>query len=93
MTDYQSNLNDTVSKTVDQINTYGDQIEELNQQIVEIECGGVEHANDLRDERNTLLDKLGALGNIDYEEDTYGNVLVSFEGTQFVATDHVNHMA
>ncbi len=93
LTAYQSNLNDTVSTTVNQINSYGDQIEKLNQQIVEIECGGVEHANDLRDERNTLLDKLGTLGNIDYEEDTFGNVLVSFEGTQFVATDHVNHMA
>ncbi len=93
LTSYQSNLNDNVSTLVDQINDYGDQISELNEKIVGIECGGVEHANDLRDTRNQLLDKLGELGNISYEEDVFGNVLVSFEGTQFVATDHVNHMA
>jgi len=93
LTSYQSNLNDNVSTLVDQINNYGDQISELNEKIVGIECGGVEHANDLRDTRNQLLDKLGELGNISYEEDIFGNVLVSFEGTQFVATDHVNHMA
>ena len=93
LTSYQSNLNDNVSTLVDQINDYGDQISELNEKIVGIECGGVEHANDLRDTRNQLLDKLGELGNISYEEDIFGNVLVSFEGTQFVATDHVNHMA
>ena len=91
--DYQENMNEQVAELVEQINTYGDRIRELNEDIVEIESGDQEHANDLRDERNYILDKLGELGNIEYYEDVWGNVLVSFEGTQFVTTDHVNHMA
>ncbi len=90
---YQSNLDQTVAKQVNQINKYGDRIAALNEEIVKIECGGVEHANDLRDERNMILDKLGEMGKIDYKEDVFGNVLVQFEGTSFVTSDHVNHMA
>lgn len=90
---YQDNMDKTVKELVEQINDIGDQIRELNEDIVEIESGQQEHANDLRDKRNLLLDQLGELGRIDFYEDTVGNVLVKFEGTQFVTTDHVNHMA
>ncbi|WP_026527168.1 flagellar hook-associated protein FlgK [Butyrivibrio sp. VCD2006] len=92
-TNYQDNMNLKVADLVEQINKIGDRISELNLQIVEIESGQQEHANDLRDERNLLLDQLGELGKISYYEDIFGNVLVQFEGTQFVTTDHVNHMA
>lgn len=92
LTDYQDNMNDTVADLVDEINDIGDKVLALNKQIVAIESGGVEHANDLRDTRNSLLDRLGELGNITYDEDTFGNVLVSFEGTQFILSDNVHHM-
>ncbi|WP_026509861.1 flagellar hook-associated protein FlgK [Butyrivibrio sp. LC3010] len=92
-TNYQDNMNRKVADYVEQINKIGDRIKELNLNIVQIESGHQEHANDLRDERNLLLDKLGDLGRISYYEDVFGNVLVQFEGTQFVTTDHVNHMA
>ena len=90
--EYQENLNSQVKKLVDEINDIGDGIRELNQKIVAIESGYVEHANDLRDARNSLLDRLGELGNITYEEDIFGNVLVNFEGTQFVLSDNVHHL-
>ena len=93
LTNYQDNMDNTVAQLVEQINKIGDRIKELNLKIVEIESGHQEHANDLRDERNLLLDQLGELGRISYYEDVFGNVLVQFEGTQFVTTDHVNHMA
>ena len=93
LTAYQDNMDKTVKELVEQINDIGDQIRELNEDIVEIESGQQEHANDLRDKRNLLLDQLGELGRIDFYEDTVGNILVKFEGTQFVTTDHVNHMA
>ncbi|WP_024865842.1 FlgK family flagellar hook-associated protein [Butyrivibrio sp. FCS014] len=64
---------------VDNINKYGDRIQQLNHDIVDIESGKQEKANDLRDERNLLLDKLAEYGRIDYQEDTFGNVLVLFE--------------
>ena len=92
-TNYQDNMDLKVADIVERINDIGDRIKELNLQIVEIESGNQEHANDLRDERNLLLDELGELGKISYYEDIFGNVLVQFEGTQFVTTDHVNHMA
>ncbi len=90
---YQQNMDQTVDGYVKTINEYGDRISELNKEIVLVESGHREHANDLRDERNLLLDKLGELARIDYSEDTFGNVSVYLEDTPFVLTDHVNHMA
>ncbi len=92
MVSYQENLDSTVQDMCDTINSYGDRLRTLNEDIVNIESGKVERANDLRDERNLILDKLGEYGKIDYMEDTFGNVLVQFEGTAFVTSDHVNHL-
>ncbi len=89
---YQENLDSTVKGMVENINEYGDRIRQLNEDIVEIESGRQEKANDLRDERNLLLDKLAEYGKIEYSEDTFGNVTVLFEGSSFVTTDHVNHI-
>ncbi len=89
---YQQNLDSTVVGMVETINSYGDRIRQLNEDIVDIESGKQERANDLRDERNLLLDKLGEYGRIDYTEDIFGNVSVMFEGSSFVTSDHVNHI-
>ncbi len=89
---YQENMDSTIKGMCDTINKYGDRIRALNEEIVYIESGRQEKANDLRDERNLLLDKLGEYGRIDYQEDTFGNVSVLFEGSTFVTTDHVNHL-
>lgn len=62
---YQENLDSTVYDMVNNINKYGDRIKELNEKIVDIESGKQEKANDLRDERNKLLDKLGEYGKIE----------------------------
>lgn len=91
--EYQENLDSTVADMVKSINGYGDRIRELNELIVDIESGKQEKANDLRDERNLLLDKLGEYGKLDYQEDIFGNVIVLFEGSSFISTDHVNHIA
>lgn len=90
---YQENLDSTIEGMCNTINSYGERLRELNEEVVDIEAGNQEHANDLRDERNVLLDKLGEYGRLDYYEDVFGNVLVSFEGEPFVTTDHVNHIA
>ncbi len=89
---YQENMDSTVKGMCDTINKYGDRIRELNEKIVDIESGKQERANDLRDERNLLLDQLAEYGKIDYQEDVFGNVAVLFEGSTFVTTDHVNHL-
>jgi flagellar hook-associated protein 1 FlgK len=89
---YQENMDSTVKTMCDDINKIGDRIRRLNEDIVNIESGREEKANDLRDERNLLLDRLGEYGKIEYQEDIFGNVAVLFEGSSFVTTDHVNHL-
>lgn len=84
MCDYQDNLNQQIEGNVERVNQISKRIFELNSNILKIECGGIEHANDLRDERNALLDELGSLIHIDYKEDFDGAVLVKAEGHQLV---------
>ncbi len=84
MTFYQDNLNIQLKQHVDKINEYGRQIIELNEQIRKIEVGGIEHANDLRDTRNEILDELADLVDIKVTENVYGDVDVQIEGVDFV---------
>lgn len=89
---YQDNMNKTVKEDVDLINKYAQEIENLNRAIVRVE-GGPEHANDLRDRRNYLLDELAKLGSISYSEDMSGYVKVRFEEVDLVAGGMVNEMS
>lgn len=91
--EYQDNMNYTVKQKVDQMNKYGARIAELNQQILRIEAGQVEKANDLRDERNQLTDELSKLAYINVKEDIDGNFIISIEGTEFVKEDGINEIA
>lgn len=88
--EYQQNLNATVVNYVDSINKAAARIEELNQQIVKIEGGKLENANDLRDERNALLDKLSSYASIKFTEDGVGYVHVQLEGKDLVKGGTVN---
>ena len=83
--EYQINLNNQIMKAIEDINGIGQRISELNRKISEIEVGGTENANDYRDERDLLLDKLAGYGNITYSEDEYSVVTVQFNGTDFVS--------
>ena len=85
--DYQNRMNNSVKEIVDKINGYGKELLELNKEIARIEGGNVEHANDLRDRRNQILDELGKIADIEYAEDPQHMVQVSIEGTAFVMTD------
>lgn len=89
---YQDSLNEQVSDTVQKINTYGKAIYELNKEILKIEGGNIEHANDLRDQRNYCLDQLGSLCNMTYSVDVFGNYKVQIEGESFVTRDYVNEI-
>lgn len=82
--EYQDNLNLQIKDAVDEINAIGMRIDELNKKISMIETGGIEKANDLRDERDLLIDTLAEYGNITYSEDANSRVTVRFNGTDFV---------
>lgn len=90
--DYQNNMNKIVETDVNKINEYAQYIEKLNQQITRIE-GGPEHANDLRDRRNYILDELSKLGEVSYYENIDGAVSVKFEGVDLVKGSLINHMS
>lgn len=87
---YQDDMNNTVYKDVNQINSYAEQLEALNEKIIKIEAGDVEHANDLRDQRNHILDELGKMGSISYEENEVGYVNVKLEGFDLVKGGLIN---
>lgn len=90
--DYQVNLNTQISDDVDQINSLAKQISDLNDKICQYESGGVENANDLRDERNNLLDQLAQVVNISYSESSNGKVTVYAEGHLLVSESHTYTM-
>lgn len=92
LSDYQVNLNTQIQDQVDRINEIGDNIKTLNYKIRQYEASGVENANDLRDQRNNLLDELGGLANITYKENSQGVVTVNLEGSTFVTEDTVFKM-
>lgn len=84
LSSYQDNLNTQIKQQVDKINDYGRKLLTLNDSIRAIESGGIEHANDLQDARNQILDELSELASITYDYDLYGNVSVQIEGVDFV---------
>ena len=92
LANYQDKLDVKVFNDVNKINEIGHNIYKLNNQIRAIESGGMENANDLKDQRNQMLDELGHLAKISYKDDAFGNVLVKIEGHDFVLMDKVNDM-
>lgn len=90
--DYQKNLDTKICNMVDKINSIGDQINELNLKISGIEAS-IENANDLRDQRDLLLDELSQYIKISYSEDTNNYVSIMAEGVPFVTDGAVYHMA
>ena len=89
--DVNANLTTKVSK----INEIGSEIYGLNKQISNIESGGTDNANDLRDRRDLLTDQLSKLANVRVFEDQEHNyniqisnvTLVNGNGTQPLAID------
>lgn len=80
----QSNLNFEAKVVTNEINGYGKQIADLNKTIYQTELNG-QKANDLRDQRNLILDKLSGLVDINYYEDTKGRFYVDINGSSLVS--------
>lgn len=89
---FRKDLNTKIKNTVDRINQIGYEIFDLNKKIIEYESGQ-QSANDLRDERNKLLDELGGYAKVSFKELSNGAINVNLEGTQFVMDFGVNEIA
>ncbi len=69
----QQDLNNRIQTKVEEINSYAVQIQQLNRQIYITELDG-NTANDMRDQRTVLVDKLSKIVNIDVNEVVYGKL-------------------
>ncbi len=83
-------LNEGIALAVKDINGIADQIASLNGQIYNSELTGYT-ANDLRDRRDLLVDKLSSLVNVRVQEDN-GQYSVLVSGTRIVSHTSVVHM-
>jgi flagellar hook-associated protein 1 FlgK len=83
LADKQADEDESVNVTVTQINDAAKNIADLNDQIFRYELSG-NKANDLRDQRNNLLDTLSGLTDISCSEDSDGEVSVAIGGKTLV---------
>ncbi len=84
LANYQDNLNVRIKDMVDNINEIGDKLCKLNHSILTVELSS-ETANDMRDQRNYLMDELAKYVQYDYTVNSDGVVEVRIEGETFVA--------
>lgn len=81
--DLRTSANEDVRALVPRINGVAEEIADLNFAIKTLEASGGT-ANDLRDDRDNLLDELAGLVNIDYRERSDGQVDVLISGEELV---------
>lgn len=89
LTNYQTTLNTEVRNMVATINDLGKKIFDYNKKITAIEAAGIEHANDLRDERDKAVDELSEYMDLDYYEGPNGEIIINAEGVPFVSLNEV----
>lgn len=102
----QQSLNEEIALSVTQMNSIADQIARLNEQIELAEFSG-HTANDLRDQRELLIDELSTFVNVDIKEnqtnpdydpaDPYSEppqyeYVVLIDGNEYINGDSVNHL-
>ena len=82
----RSNANEEIRNMIPEINALAERIAETNVSIRRIEANGA-RANDLRDERDRLLDRLSRLVKVTYRERDTGEVEVLLGDEQLVNGD------
>lgn len=79
----RQNLNQQVRSVADEINGHAREIANLNLQVKQVELNG-DRANDLRDRRDVLLDRLAELASIQYAESETGEISVYLGSQELV---------
>ena len=83
--DMVADANSAVEIKTNKINELTQQIYDLNRQIVSVEVGGADHANDLRDTRDYLTDQLSKLAKITVSEEPSGAFTIQSAGVTLVS--------
>jgi flagellar hook-associated protein 1 FlgK len=81
-----TDINSTLKIKVGEVNHLTSEIAALNYQITRIEVGN-DNANDLRDQRDYLVDQLSGLMKVSVKEDQYGNYTIQSAGATLVDGD------
>ncbi|EHQ91635.1 flagellar hook-associated protein FlgK [Desulfosporosinus youngiae] len=91
--DTVENINSSIALDVRNINQITSSINTLNQQIAFTEFGGNDHANDLRDSRDLLVDQLSKFINITVQEDSAGKYIIKTgePGSLITLVDNSGH--
>lgn len=84
----QVDINKSISIRVDEVNSIGRQVRDLNEQIIKAEAAG-QKANDLRDKRDLLMEQLSKIVDVDVVEDEFGAVNVSVGGYTLVSRGYL----
>ena len=92
LTQQRTDLNIRVSSIAGQINSAASEIATLNFQIKQVELNG-DHANDLRDRRDVLLDQLSGLAQITYTEQPDKTVTVYLGNHELVTASTARDVA
>jgi flagellar hook-associated protein 1 len=89
-----SGVNGEIKTTVDTINSYAQQIAELNQRIVLAQAGNAQQPNDLLDQRDQLVNELNKLIEVDARVDSDGSYSIFYgNGQQLVIGTQVSKLA
>ncbi|MEW6569687.1 MAG: flagellar hook-associated protein FlgK [Nitrospirota bacterium] len=87
------NINDEIDNAVNRVNSIASEIAALNGKIVQVEAGGTESANDLRDQRDMLLNELSNLVNFSSYEDENGSTTVIVGMRNLVYREETNNFS
>jgi flagellar hook-associated protein 1 FlgK len=78
ITDTLKNMNESIDTMVERVNAIASEISAINSKIVQIEAGSqTDSSNDLRDQRDTLLNELSNLVDFNSYEDKNGSITVT----------------
>lgn len=91
MHELQVDINKSIKVKVNEINSLGTQIRDLNELIVRAEADG-NKANDLRDKRDLLVDNLSKIVDVDVIEDDRGAFTVTVGGGILVSRNYLAKM-
>lgn len=91
LNDIKQNLNKEITLKVNETNSLFRQINELNKKIKLVEGNKSKmKANDFRDERNSLLDRLSQILPITAYENKFGEVDISLQGRDMVNSSYIS---
>ena len=91
LNDIKQNINKQIYSKVDEVNSTLDQIAKINKSIKVIEGEDVKiRANDYRDERNALIDRLSELLPVSSYENSFGESVISLNGQDLVNGSYIS---